>query len=141
MLSPDAPFPYVGSYALLIDSDLPKSAQRAELVRIMWRRLVPEAPGQPAHEEVSVSFPLRAGACGNKLVPFAELINPTPLDDAEKRELTDLQRHLAGRVNLSPKLKVKLARVHALRQRLIWSQVAKGLLERAVALQARKRAA
>jgi hypothetical protein len=96
MLRIPAPFPEVGSYALLIDTNLPAVQQRAELVRVMRR--------DPAHGQSAVAFPLRVGAFGNRVVGESELIDATPLTKDEERELADLQRHLAGRDRLRGKL-------------------------------------
>jgi uncharacterized protein YgbK (DUF1537 family) len=115
MLKVASPFPQVGSYALLVDTNLPVSQQRAELVRVM-RRI--EAGG-----EVAVAFPLRLGACGNRIVPESELLDGTPLTKAEERELTDLQGHLAGRTHMTPALRKKDKRAHDLKARQILSHL------------------
>jgi hypothetical protein len=135
MLTPETPFPYVGSYALHIDMDQP-APQAAELVRIHWRRTersvdragrsTARAVGQDGRanetEYVMVSFPLRDGAGGNKVVAAAALIDATPLDGAETREFHDLDRLLRGR---SPRkgsgLARKAARRDALKARMLWA--------------------
>lgn len=115
MLSPATPFPYVGSYALYEDPDQP-APQRTELVRILARR--------PDHDAAyaMVSFPLREGASGNKMVPEAALIDGTPLTDAEAREFHDLDRDLAGRTLRTKRQKHRGARRDALKGRMIWSR-------------------
>jgi hypothetical protein len=116
MLAPDATYPYPGSYALLNDLDLPYP-QPTELVRIMWRRV--DADG---HGFVAVSFPMRDGASGNKVVPAERLIDGTPLTAAEQREFHDLDRALDDRNprNFSKRQRAKAARRDALKQRMIW---------------------
>lgn len=111
MLKVPAPFPQVGSYGLLVDLNQPPP-QSAELVRIMRR--------DDFRGQVSVAFPLRAGACGNRIVAASELIDATPLTKAEERELTDLQRHLVGRTRMTPKLRAMNTRAHDLKARQIF---------------------
>lgn len=149
MLKTPAPFPNVGSYALLIDTTLPEEQQRAELVRIMRHGLVngyhppglagrrsatgtPPSPrgldGRSAATEtppspcrnVGVAFPLRTGASGNRLVYAEDLIDGTPLSKAEERELADLQRALRQQVRPNRK---KVDRAESLRRRLVFSQL------------------
>jgi hypothetical protein len=117
MLSTPAPFPHVGSFALLIDTDHPVERQRAELVRIIGRE------GRPVFNGARIAFPNRIGATGNKLVPFADLIDATPLTKAEERELTDGLGDLRGRERLSPRLKAVKARTDALRHRQVYSLI------------------
>ena len=125
MLSAETPFPQVGSYALLVDRDLPPERQRAELVRIQYRHLA--MPGDSAL--VTVAFPLRGGADGTKRVPLAELIDGTPLASVESRRMTDLRRELAGsRVRGR---KAKDALYQALRTRAIWAPHFERLLSEA----------
>jgi len=116
MLSPEAVFPYPGSYALLNDIDLPYP-QPTELVRIMWRRVDDAGRGF-----VAVSFPMRDGASGNKVVPTEQLIDGTPLTADEQREFHDLDRALDDRDprNFSKRQRAKSARRDALKQRMIW---------------------
>lgn len=116
MLAPDATYPYPGSYALLNDLDLP-APQPTELVRIMWRRV--DATGRGF---VAVSFPMRDGASGNKVVPAETLIDGTPLTTEEQREYHDLDRALGDRDprNFSKRQRVRAARRDALKQRMIW---------------------
>jgi hypothetical protein len=131
MLSPETPFPYNGSYALLVDTDRPESEQRSELVRINWRR----------EGFVMVSFPLREGASGNKTVAFADLIDGTPLSAEEEREFHDLDRGLAGRSLRTAKQKRDKARRDALRERMIYSRfLARALAEMRGQAQRRKAA-
>lgn len=120
MLAPETPYPYVGSYAMLVDLDQP-GTQAAELVRIQWRRL----------NETVVSFPLRDGAAGTKRVDPEQLIDATPLTPAEAREYHDLDRALAGRSGRTPKQKAMIARRDALRTRMIYAPVLARLLEEA----------
>ena len=118
MLSPETPFPYVGSYALYEDPDAP-APQRTELVRILARR-----PGNDGAYAM-VAFPLRDGAGGNKLVPEAGLIDGTPLSPEEERQYHDLDRHLGGRSPVkcrSTRLKALAATRDRLRGRMIWSR-------------------
>lgn len=112
MLTPETPFPYPGSYALYVDPDA-AAPQAAELVRIQWRAI----------NAVAVSFPLRAGASGNKSVPAADLIDTTPLTAAETREFHDLDLHLGGRSIRTPKQKRDMARRDALRERMIYGPI------------------
>src|SRR3954463_8526147 len=106
MLSPATNFPYPGSYALFADPDLPYP-QPAELVRIMWRRVDSDGRGF-----VAVSFPLRDGAGGNKVVPAGDLIDATELTPEDAREFHDLDRALFGREprNLSKRQRARAAR-------------------------------
>ncbi|HEY8593277.1 MAG TPA: hypothetical protein VIL42_10510 [Sphingomicrobium sp.] len=117
MLRVPAPFPQVGSYALIVDEALPVSQQRAELVRVQRR--------DTSSGEAAIAFPLRVGASSFRIVDEWTLIDGTPLTKDEERELADLQRHLFGRTRLSPKLKEQAARAEALKNR----QVASVLLE------------
>lgn len=110
MLKVAAPFPQVGSFALLVDDLMPVEMQRAELVRIQYR----------GDARVSVAWPLRIGASGYRSVAEAELIDATPLTKGEERELADLQHYVAGRERPNKK---KAARCEALRSRLIMSGV------------------
>jgi hypothetical protein len=130
MLRIPAPFPEVGSYALLIDTNLPAVQQRAELVRVMRR--------DPAHGQAAVAFPLRVGAFGNRVVGESELIDATPLTKDEERELADLQRHLAGRDRLRGKLVAAAVRCEKLRQRAVWQMILESELARLRSLEARQ---
>lgn len=113
MLSPSTPFPNVGSYALLIDSDAdPKTG--VELVRILERRV----------SVALVAFPLRDGASGNKVVPVADLIDASPLTDSETREFHDLDRALFGRTRFrTPKQKQDKARRDELHSRVLYGPI------------------
>ena len=126
MLSPQTPFPQVGSYALYQDEALPPDNRCSELVRILERGVC----------SVLVAFPLREGAAGNKRVAFAELIDGTPLDRDAARELHDLDRQLAGRSLRTPRQKALAARRDALKARMIWAPI---LANRLVDLAARQR--
>lgn len=121
MLRTPTPFPNVGSWGLHIDEDLPVAGQRAELVRIM------ALGGTMAR----LSFPLRLGASGNKVVPLDDVKDCTPLSKDEERELADLERALRGTSGRTPKQRADLKRVNALKERLLFSQVAAPQIERA----------
>lgn len=142
MLSTPAPFPHVGSFALFIDTNLPATHQRAELVRIIRRGFTGRpSSGAKLDAEIAIAFPNRVGASGNMVVAETDLIDATPLDKAEERELTDLLRDLRGRVSpregaavggdgrhtktkpLSQSLKAKADRADALRKRQIYSVI------------------
>lgn len=129
MLRPPAPFPQAGSYGLLIDGDRPYP-QPAELVRII--RIGHPGYAVPGGDqpEVLLSFPLRAGAGGNKTVLLNELIDATDLTPAEARELADLQRELRGREARSARLKRMADRLAVLRTRAIWAPVLARQLQR-----------
>mgnify|MGYP006952660022 CR=1 FL=1 len=147
MLHTPAPFPFAGSYALHVDTSLPEDRQRAELVRIMRyddARVgrsagVNEASSHSPCRNVAVSFPLRVGATGNRLIFAEELIDGTPLTKAEERELADLQRSLAGRVGVRPRPTAKQKRAEALRHRLIFSQLLTAELAKLRAQEGRER--
>ena len=130
MLNPETPYPYPGSYAFYIDRDGDFPAE-SELVRIQWRR----------EGWVMVAFPLRRGAGGNKVVPAGALIDPTPLDAAEERELADLGRHLEGRERLTPKMKRQMVRMVELKRRLVYSRLIREPLAKARDLAERQRRA
>lgn len=115
MLKVPAPFPQVGSYAMFVDSNLPRDDQRAELVRIIRRPTVCDRGG-----DVAIALPLRIGASGNQVVDEADLLDATPLTGAEQRELTDLLNYIRARVRPD---KTKMARAEALRSRLVMSDV------------------
>lgn len=121
MLIPETPFPYPGSYALHVDTDLAPQQQQAELVRIMWRR----------EGQVAVSFPLRLNASGNKVIAADALIDATPLTAAEALEFHDLDRSLAGRSLRTAKQKRQAARRDALKQHVVWAPHMERLLRRA----------
>src|SRR4051812_41677412 len=110
MLSHETPYPYVGSYALYSDPEQPYPPP-TELVRVQWRR----------EGFAMVSFPLRDGAAGNKVVAFAELIDGTALDAGEQREFHDLDRLIRGRqpADLSKTQRAKAKRRDALKNRMI----------------------
>jgi hypothetical protein len=120
MLSPETPFPYVGSYALFEDPDAPPP-QPTELVRILWRR----------EGFAMVSFPLRDGAGGNKTVAADALTDATPLTDGEQREFHDLDRDLAGRSLRTVKQRRQVARRDALKRRAIYAPLLARLLRQA----------
>jgi hypothetical protein len=126
MLKVPSPFPQVGSYALLVDETLPITQQRAELVRVQRR--------DQGEGLVSISWPLRIGASGNRIVFENELIDGTELTKAEQRELTDLLNHCRGRARPN---KAKMAQAEALRCRLIHSDLLRAELDKLARLQAR----
>jgi hypothetical protein len=140
MLSNETTFPYPGSYALLIDEDAPPPTPD-ELVRINWRQI--RDSGSGAAEVAMVSFPLREGASGNKIVPFAQLIDATPLTAEERREFHDLDRALDGRDprNFSKAQRWRAARRDALRRRMVHAPVMERLLRTLRDHQARQRKA
>jgi len=133
MLKIAAPFPQVGSYALLVDDLQPVEQQRAELVRIMRRPTICTRGG-----DVAVAFPLRTGASGSMLVDDNRLIDATPLTKAEEREMHDISRALAGRERPSRKQRELAARGEALRQRHIMSTVMEIELTKLAHIQARQ---
>lgn len=112
MLRTPAPFPYPGSFALLIDKELPVERQRAELARVI------RIDSGDVTNWASIALPLRVGASGNRVVPLGDLIDATPLTRAEDVELRALQMAVRSRVRPN---KAKLSRVEALRQRAIFS--------------------
>lgn len=116
MLATPAPYPHVGSYALLIDLT---NDHRAELVRVQarWNQ---HRGGAFA---VTVAFPNRIGAGGTRNVEETDLIDATPLTRLEERDLTDGLRELRGRDKLSPRLRTIKTRTDALRHRQIYSVI------------------
>jgi hypothetical protein len=132
MLQSPTPYPYPGSYALYVDTDLPESEQRLELVRINWRQAT------IVQVLAMVSFPLRDGASGNKTVRADDLIDGTPLTAEETREFHDLDRGLAGRSMRTAKQKAQGARRDALRKRILNAPVLARLLREAAAKTDRK---
>jgi hypothetical protein len=132
MLKTSAEFPHAGSFALFVDSTLPPSQQRAELVRIQIVHFA-------VHPStlVTITFPLRQGASGTKRVPVADLIDGTPLNYDERREHADLERHLKGRTRLTPRLKAMVQRAEKLRQRAIFSMVLESELGKLRAIEAK----
>jgi hypothetical protein len=125
LLSPETPYPYVGSYALLEDEG------RTELVRILWRR----------EGWTMVSFPLRDGASGNKTVASADLIDATPLAFAEQKEFHDLDRALFGRSPSTKRQKALNARRDALHRRMVWAPYMERLMRQLREREALRRAA
>lgn len=113
MLSASTPYPNVGSYALLVDTDANPNTG-VELVRILERRV----------SAALVAFPLRDGASGNKVVAIGDLIDASPLSDSEKREFHDLDRALFGRTQFrTPKQKLDKARRDALHRRILYGPI------------------
>lgn len=122
MLKAETPYPYVGSYGLLVDMDEP-APQSCELVRILWRR----------EDHVAVSFPLRDDARGTKRVDPADLIDATALNDVERAEMFELERMLAHGTLRSKTQQRQRARRDALRRRNIHAPILKRLLRDAAA--------
>lgn len=129
MLKVPAPFPQVGSYALFVDDTLPIEQQRAELVRIQYRD-----GGTIVEPWVKISWPLRTGASGYRVVAEAALVDGTALSKDEQRELTDLLNYCRDRIRPN---KAKLERADALRDRLIMSDLMRAELEKLARLQAK----
>lgn len=132
MLSNETPFPYPGSYGLLIDPDAP-APQPNELVRINWRR----------EGWAMVSFPLRGGASGNKVIAAGDLIDATPLTADEEREFHESDRALAGRDprNFSKRQRWLKARRDLFRLRMIHAPVMERLMRDMRERQARQQEA
>jgi hypothetical protein len=135
MLKTAADFPHAGSFALYVDKALPPSQQRAELVRIQRRYC--ETGADPRFEMVTVSFPLRGGASGHKVVAFDDLIDGTPLNRDERRQHADLENHLRGRDRLTPRLRAMLVTAEKLRSRAIFSMVLESELAKLRAIESR----
>lgn len=134
MLNQPAPFPYVGSYALFEDDD-----GDTHLVRIQAKRPAREGPTERVF--ALISFPLRDGASGNKVVAFDQLQDGTALTRAEQREFHDLDRALAGRSMRTPKQKAAKARRDALRQRMLAEPIMTRMIRQVDAKVARQRKA
>jgi hypothetical protein len=134
MLNQPAPFPYVGSFALFEDDD-----GETHLVRIQAKR--PERNGATERVFAMISFPLRDGASGNKVVAFDQLQDGTPLTRLEQREFHDLDRALAGRSLRTAKQKAAKARRDALRARILAEPIMARLVREADAKAARQRKA
>lgn len=107
MISAPAPFPFAGSYALHVDHALPVIDQRAELVRITRVDGI----------HCTVTFPLRTGSSGIRTVMEMDLLDGTPLTQAEQVELADALREVKGRKRLSSRLKALADRAEDLRAR------------------------
>lgn len=128
MLHPDAPYPYVGSYALL------EHEGENQLVRILFRR----------EGEVVVGLPLKEGASGNLRVDPTRLIDATPLTGKEMRDFHNLDRDLAGieaRIRrwaendepgrcprMTPRQKAMAERRDALKRRVVFGPILDRLL-------------
>jgi hypothetical protein len=131
LLTPETPFPNVGSYALLIDCDSCRSggsAQRsndcrvghgAELARILRASVGEDGRATERTLTATIALPLRDGASGTKTVPFADLIDATPLTGAEGKEMVDLDRELRSKPLRGRA--AKQARHDALKRRAIWA--------------------
>jgi hypothetical protein len=119
MIRSPADYPFPGSFALLIDTNLPAEQRRCELVRIMRY--------DPDHGQAAVAFPLRVGASGNRVIASAELIDATPLTTAEAAELETLRDHLGMQARPNRK---KIERAEALRRRQIYGDAMRFELKR-----------
>lgn len=106
MLRTPAPFPQVGSYALIqIDG-------RNHLARLQART---------AGGDVLISLPLLADvASGNRTVSIDALIDGTPLTDFEQRELDRLTTEVAAAKRPGAE---KQARAETLRNRIIYAPI------------------
>lgn len=122
MIRSPAPFPLTGSYALFADPLEPAPVlhgkpgrPRLHLVRIAGSGRRPFTSDEVAYQ---VTFPLREGiATGTRTVDLEELIDCTPIDVAEAKELADLRRHLADRTRLTPKMQAQKERADQLELR------------------------
>lgn len=101
MLTTDAPFPQVGSYALHRDD------YKTRLARIQQRQ----------GDTALISFPCEPGASGTRTVPLAELEDATPLTSAERAELKDLGNQVRATRKRTREVKIAEARCLALRRR------------------------
>ena len=138
MLRTPTPYPQVGSFALLVDVNLPVGQQRVELVRVMRLGV----------STAAVAFPLRAGATGNTTVALADLIDGTPLTAAEEAVAERLEASLRGvrakagvrgtSSRASRPSPARAARYHALRERGNWSLVMSAELAKLEAREARE---
>lgn len=107
MLRTPAPYPEVGAEALIVE------AHRSRPVRILARDRVGRTP------MALVAFQDRDGrygASGNKRVRLADLVDPSPLSDAEEAEYRRLDRELASKARPDAR---KARRLEALRLRSI----------------------
>ena len=141
MLNIPAPYPHVGSYALLIDTNLPVEQRRAELVRLTGRSVaVSSVNGTITGREelVTVTFPLRTGATGVRTLGLAELIDGTPLNRAEEQELLALETELVGRELLTERLRHADKRLEELRSRRLYAATLDAEFARLVAFQRRQ---
>jgi hypothetical protein len=115
MLKTPAPFPQVGSYALFEDRRDFAQLPEMSLVRIIGL----DGPASDEATRAVIAFPLRAGASGNRTVTIGDLIDGTPLTDAERAEIRTLESDMAGKARVAKKV---LARYEALRHRDIRSR-------------------
>jgi hypothetical protein len=117
MLTPDTPFPQQSSWALLEDA--------GETLAV---RIVSIEPGQSPDRRVLVSVPSRLGASGNLTVEFRQLIDATPLSDAERGEYRRLERTIpAAPARRGSRVRLQQERYAALRLRAIHSQTLRSL--------------
>lgn len=132
MLKVPAPYPQVGSFALLIDEEQPAAQQRAELVRIEFRH----ASSRREIGVATIAFPLRVGSSGTRRVRLDQLIDATPLTLLEENELARVQPHLLG--TAVRRNAARTLRAEALRTRQIYSGVLRAELAKLERLQARQ---
>jgi hypothetical protein len=128
MLRTPAEYPHPGSFALVVDPQLPLAEQRAEMVRIQRRD----------GDAVAISFPLRAGV-GYRVVDLSELIDGTPLTPKEHDELRAIESALVGRDrdSLTRAEKRRAKRAAALRSRMMAALILASERARLDALHAR----
>lgn len=135
MIKAPAPFPHAGSYALFADPLEPvpvvngkPGTPRYHLARI---NSFGRAPGTADTIICQITLPLREGvASGARTVDLAELIDCTPIDVAEAKEMADIQRHLNGRTRLTPRMREQKARADTLEQRARMAALAAPMLIR-----------
>jgi hypothetical protein len=116
MLKAPTPFPQVGSYALL---ELDGTAQAVRIQR--------KDPATPDEATVALQSVANA-ASGFRTVPLAELIDGTPLTEAEAQEYRELERTVPAAPSRSNRVKEAQARYAALRERAIHSDTLARLL-------------
>lgn len=107
MLDTPAIFPDLGSYALH------QEAGTTHLVRIHQHK---------AKGLVLVSYPARTGASGNRTLELADLLDGTPLNEAERAEMAALAKAVEGR-RKSKRLEPQFDRLNALLMRDFYAHV------------------
>jgi hypothetical protein len=122
MIKAPATFPHVGSYALFADplEPVPIVNRKPGRPRLHLARIAGFGRRGFTADEVTyqITLPLREGvASGTRSVDFEELIDCTPLNVAEAKEMADIQRHLGGRTHLTPKMRAQKERADELEQR------------------------
>lgn len=133
MIRSPAPFPLTGSYALFADPLEPvpivngkPGKPRLHLVRIAGSGRRPFTADEIAYQ---ITFPLRDGvATGTRTVDLEELIDCTPIDVAEAREMADIRRHLKDRARLTPKMMAQTERADELELRARMAALAAPML-------------